>query len=48
VLLVDLTWDIPESTHGNIRNYMVEYINNAISTPATKDIISVCTHISYY
>ena len=45
MLLVDLTWDIPESTHGNIRNYMMEYIYNTISAPTAREIISVCTHM---
>ena len=41
VLLVNLTWNAPESTHGDIRTYIVEYIANDSSTPTIREVTSV-------
>jgi len=45
VLLVNLTWDIPELTHGSIRNYMVEYESIDASAPTSYDLIMVCMYV---
>ena len=45
VLFINLTWDAPEYTHGDIQNYMVEYMTNDASVPVTSDVTSVGTYI---
>jgi len=42
---VDLTWNIPELTHGSIRHYMVEYYSNDASVATRTDRIMVCMYI---
>ena len=44
VLFINLTWDAPEYTHGDIQNYMVEYMTDDVSDPVTSDVTSVGTY----
>ena len=47
VLLVNFTWDIPETTHGEIYDYFVEYITNdtfSANTTTTSDTTLVGTY----
>ena len=47
VLFINLTWDTPETTHGSILNYMVEYMTIDASDPVTGDVIAVSTVYTY-
>ena len=44
MLFINLTWDAPEYTHGDIQNYMVEYMTDDASDPVTSDVTSVGTY----
>ena len=45
VLVVNLTWTLPEQTHGNITRYVVELYFNGTSTTIEMDTKVTCLYL---